>query len=290
MNLSKLVRFSRPIGIEYTCQPLIKKLPLSKWGEWWEKYRRYYEAAYEDAGHNADGLGESIACDPACVEHSSGILRTWKQARDFFERATTTAASVGLGWRDDHIGGGGHIHMSKFTAEQAANMLIDAVCRPYLQMACLNACDQHNAKPLLDAVKAVCEPAPYIKSACWHWSRYRTFCRNSQLDMKRWHLTLRPAHRTIEWRAFDAAADWEIQELQIALYQRYADYATQRTTPLDMPTIRHFRRVACDIDASVAGFRHLIEHELELPWLSYSWMVERNLIPNVEVRKNREIT
>jgi len=88
---------------------------------------------------------------------------------------------------------------------------------------------------------------------------------------------------TIEWRAFDSAADWEIQRCHLRMVQRYVQKIKQLTSRLPVP--KQFCSDAWTLDQAVKGFRRFVVSHLELDWQDYEWMVERNL----EVRfKERE--
>lgn len=99
---------------------------------------------------------------------------------------------------------------------------------------------------------------------------------------------------TLEWRAFDAAHDWSMQEGQMAFIQRYAAKVLSGAYPPAPFTknlsraerekvLREFRGYyAKDIDRCIRDFKDLIVRGLELPWKRYKFYVDMNLVPCFE--------
>jgi hypothetical protein len=293
IDITKNVRFTRPIGVELTLLPIGRKdfseFKKDRRSVWYgdralQRLLMGYRAAHIKNGLEIPG---DLHIDPGCVENSSPILRSWAQTQAWYEQAMDLAESAGLGWRNDWPAGGGHIHMGIPTYGQAWKLVSDMLYRPYVAWACLTPSDTCNASPLFPAFEAeFARKQNHVKqSHRWRmgWSL------NGMLDVKKWCLTLRPGLHTVEWRAFDSAATWEIQSLQIALYQRYAQKVLSQPL-VRIPTqglIDTLNNSWKDLDWCVDQFKHFIEEFLELPWSEYSWLVDRNLAPRHEAKMKK---
>lgn len=101
--------------------------------------------------------------------------------------------------------------------------------------------------------------------------------------------------KTVEWRAFDAAASWEEQEAAIAFYQRFMDWTDKLSAKENDGSFRteYLKAKKADITLApgslratfrknmplcVKNFKHLID-QLELPWDDYEWLIDVNLKP-----------
>lgn len=263
-------------------------------------YSRRDSPSYDRCSNRArvsSRLQGFIGVDPQVVEHSSPILRSWTHARRWYHHAVGRAAQVGLTtFREDHVGGGGHIHLGS-TLEQAHKMLCDSYYRPYLAWACLSPFDEYNAKPAhragFELTRLVTHRQDILKAT--DWSSAHTA--KTALSETQCVGFLRPQYRyeTVEWRAFDSAADWSIQECQLALALRYHQYVGKNdlmSLPCKGQRAKSVIHLLNDFSLVTAerDFREFITHDLELPWKSYSWMVERNLQPRVKKFMERGLT
>lgn len=241
------------------------------------------------------GIG-NLTTDPGCVEWPSPILRSWKQAQEWYEFATSHAAAVGLTpFRDGYMGGGGHIHMGKLSMPLICDMFRDMVFRPYLSWALLDPNDDINGQALLTKGygNTYCEQASALNSQLAHVAADAPFgfIERTYEDDRCHILSSRREYETVEWRAFDSAADWSIQRQQIAIYQRYvalflkSQYRCYGFSKdwLQRDVIDYLASWK-DLNKCIRAFRDFIMNDLELPWPEYKWFVERNLEPKFKNR------
>lgn len=283
MNLSKEVRWATQIGIELTfVKKDVKDMGDRRWGvpKWNQEAACVLKGRLDTKGVRYFNCGT----DPGCVEVSSRILRGWGSTKKWYEAVCAEADKLDLTtFHPKVMGGAGHIHMGGMKFPMAVSMLRDMAARPYVGWALLDPNDDINANSLASASSHSLFGCAFKK----RFSSYDYLYRNTVLT---WNGT----YKTVEWRAFDAAADWEIQEQQVAIVQRYAALFKERDYyvhgyPSDQLERGRFLtewrdKYKKNLDLSIRGFREFIEHDLCLPWADYEWFVERNLVPKLTKR------
>lgn len=277
MSLSERVKWTTQIGIEHTMihsRGRVRRSMEDKQLAAWDKARNIH--GYD--AHEKIGSITSDFCD--VLEFSSPILRSWKQAEQWYHDVHELVEGLNVTpFREGHVAGCGHIHIGNLTKQNKLNLFADVQSRPYLSWAMIDPVDDINAKTMLYH-KAVEE--------LWDASR-RTKSESLEYDM--WFLMLKSnilryddCLDTIEWRAFDSAADWEIQQSHIAFIQRYVALIKKLKTRIhpiqhnDDEFLNRYKKV----DICVREFKEFITRTLELSWNEYSWYVDRNLIPKLK--------
>lgn len=267
--LQRLVPFAKPQGIELTLLPPVRRLREMQPVD----VDDYYWGIPEEETYLAKRMlintpyAGTVYADLGCVEVPSPILRSWGEAEQFYNTVTKRLARIKLRpYRgDDWEGGGGHIHTGELCKFERWAWFTQMQRRPYIAWTCISAVDDINAKSL-NGSKYL---HTLIKRGCF------------KID-KGYCIVERRSLPTIEWRAWDAAADWEIQELQLAFVQRYAAWCAA-VGPVEPLTGKE--NLACygfyhsDYKACARAFKNFVVDDLQLPWRKYAWLVKRNLWP-----------
>lgn len=281
-SLSKLVDWATPCGIEHTWlvldgrkrvitnQQLINARVSPAKDSVTDK-DPWQPSKHEDFNHKGylTGLRTNgiLTADPQCLEHSSPVLHNWEIARKWFEFSCDIARRNNCRpFVYNNVAGGGHIHLGSLTKLTIRKLFRDMVGRPYVTWACIDPVDDINAQPL-----------------CSHTWAIKALMAGGGDELSSRSLILRYSHLydTLEWRAFDSAADWEIQELQLALVHRWVQRVKRKKIkPVD-PRWPGLQFEEWTLDRAVKCFRNWVVDELELPWRSYEWMIERNMEPRM---------
>jgi hypothetical protein len=222
----------------------------------------------------------------------------------------------------------GHIHI-EMTEFEAALMHSDIVSRPYLTWVMATPNGSKFCKPLARSLGKANEPIPRLWQAgagfidrgerlsadsvaydirrAWIGFDHRNEeyaeqlgeCTKNSYNLTRDRFSVAPynvLYGTLEWRAFDAAADWDEQEAHIAFIQRYVDVILTKTQKFAcMPWGNGIKKAAHqkvmkatidayrnDKDRCAREFKEFIVNTLELPWKRYEWLLARNLDPAFE--------
>lgn len=300
MNFEQ-VPFKKQIGIELTFVPM--------------RPDSYHLNSYWDNGLRWPGFGvpswslltsrlrskaktlkvpgySKIYQDPGCVEFPSPILRSWEQAKSWYEQAVAAAEKVQLTpYEESQEGGCGHIHMGGLSDMQRRHVIVEAYKHPYLSwfFASPNGsayCRSIAGQFVTDGKSSLyCSAASRSlfdnldTPATYYDNRPRIFGR---LAGKTCILSNRP--NTLEWRAFDAAADWDEQASMIGFYQRFVDYSQSanagRFADLSPDLMPHKLLLLYRYNAElcIKGFKRLIA-AMGLDWADYKHLVKLNLRP-----------
>lgn len=271
-DLQATTKFHKNIGIELTFVPARynKAMDNNNWHSKWADLAHLYRQKC----YNADMTNcMYISRDPGCVEYPSPILKSWKEAEEFYKKATAIAKTMGLTtFHPKQEGGMGHIHMG-MTRTQAGMIMSDIALRPYLGwiLSSPNGSNYCQSLKNVGVQMAVSDPGHSINNSRYVITNYNTM------------------YRTLEFRAFDAADSWETQEEHIAFYQRYSawainQYRQEHGTPkkvIQYPSDAKINSVYNSFyeskDKCIKDFKDLIVNKLELPWDRYEWYIERNL-------------
>jgi hypothetical protein len=287
-SLAKLVPWRFPLGIELTFVPA-KYDPVMDGNYWhndWVKAARRFKRAA--AKMDVTMLFDSIYTDPGCVEAPTIPLLSWKEARFTWHTAQAVAKRAGLvSWEEHQETGMGHIHAGIKMAEAKAIQL-DLVHRPYLTWIFAtpngsNSCGNFTRGRIL-LVKKGDYGLNSDKDAISSW-RGGDPWRDYPEDGPRHE----SHHPHLEFRAFDSAADWRMQEEHLAFIQAYYAHCIDnpRPWPKKTPFVgnyyaeKEWQRYRLNKTLCISEFKQLID-TLGLPWDRYSWYIERNLDPAFE--------
>jgi hypothetical protein len=332
MNLQD-ISFKRNIGIELTFVPKVihKKLDANPSHRGWEVIARIYKQNCKVLEPTLTGINK-IAEDYGCVEYPSPILKSWEEVQSWWTRATRVADLTSLtSFHPKQEGGMGHIHIA-VKQEEAVAIIADLAARPYLgwifatpngSAYCKSVLSSYITKGLNpgfsfpvknEKLKRISvnyvntnEPPLYTD---YYWNdtvdeNMKTVLEGPfMLKANRWIANddrfmvacYRPTFGTLEWRAFDAAADWEIQEEHVAFLQHYIAVILEKQKQYPaVPFIKGMRRAAqrrtfsamreqyrSNFDLCVQDYKALIVNTLGLPWNRYEWYIDRNLKPAFE--------
>lgn len=250
-----------------------------------------------------EGPKGQLCRDPGCVEWSTPVLKSWAQAKTAWEYGHTLADMFGLVEEHDRVAGGmGHIHVSCTDRKVEHAILADIYCRPYVAWAfshpsCVQFC---NPQYLANAVP----PLGLKAEEGYETNKYSDINAVSQLAEHKFGTTR--SGRTLEFRVFNMAPDWDTQYLHLAFAQRYVEFMTDKVnsgkiTPClsarvtkrgewpynysdaDQEMFYGFQQIVHQSYSNTLGrcvreFRQLIE-QLGLPWSHYQGFVDQNLRP-----------
>lgn len=220
---------------------------------WKDLFATHKIASIIDAGESwamdKEHLINNFGCDPYCIEVSSAILRDWARCKQFF---TETHAFLRkfklLAFSDEICGTGGHIHVGIKDAREALKVKRLMLNHPEAMFAFCHPCDDHH--PLENIYKN---------------DVYYLYTAEVAEDGRRCPIAYRQFHTTVEFRMFDVAQTWEMQEEHMAFAQAFVEYAMthpQKTLLYrDDINRRTFKEHA-------ANFEKLIRM-LKLPWNRY---------------------
>ncbi len=282
--------YFRQIGIELTFVTKKFNKPMNDevWNDGWDSYCKKYKDQCKN--ENMDETWR-ITIDAGCVEHPSPILKSWKESQQWYEKALSIGSKVGLTpYHELQEGGMGHIHMA-MTTQEALIMVADMMSRPYLTWILATPNGSHFCQSFLhyytradgfwgDAIRPL-----NLKKIGTNSTFSRTI---AGFPQSRFVLAnYNDSFGTLEFRAFDAADSWEMQEEHIAFYQRYVHKIlsnSDRHFPVPYNSkkgIQHLKSMLDgyrdDKDRCIRDFKHLIVDTLELPWDRYSGYVDQNL-------------
>jgi hypothetical protein len=240
----------------------------------------------EESPSTTKDLVMEVARDPGCVETPTRVLTSWKDAKDVWQKIMKVADSVDLAPRDtggDAETGMGHIHAS-MNVRQAKAVMMETLHRPYLSwiFATPNGSEYCGNLSLGHIRLQKNDPnGPFLNDSKSCIMTWRSECGSWDSNHGNPHL---------EWRAFDAAETWRMQEEHIAFLQAY--YSWINKNPRAWPTgldcmdddyaaaVRHI--YAHDMELCIREFKDLIINKLKLPWNRYSWYLNFNLKPAFE--------
>jgi hypothetical protein len=196
--------------------------------------------------------------DIGVVEWPSPILKSMRGAKVWFNTTERWAKFCGItAFHENWPGaGGGHIHVDAGPDKNLAfNVMTQSRLHPYVFWACITANDNINAQ--------VIPKVPVIGKSTTH----------------RGALQYRNELNTLEWRAWDSAATWEIQQLQLKLTHRFIEYLYKNPCDVTTPDIQKAHTYyAGHVKRCVKAFKTLVEM-LGLCWDDYEWLIARNLVP-----------
>jgi hypothetical protein len=205
--------------------------------------------------------------DPYCVEVSSTILKDWKSLKKFFTLIDTFCAKEGLlRFSDEICGTGGHIHIGVSGAEEACYIKRLMLNHPEAMFAFCNPCDDsHNLENLTKD-----QMLNHLKyQEIYGDTLYTTVDIRGQ---KAYPIAYRTDHDTVEFRMFDVAQTWEMQEEHMAFAQAFVEYALKHPLKNTKKLLYQNQVKARSVQDHCNNFMALIE-QLNLPTKRYKWYI-----------------
>lgn len=306
MNFEHEVDFKNPIGIELTFLPMNPKPIHHKNFNWfmahepgsWTSLTQALKTAAK--ARNVPGY-RKIYTDPGCVEFPSPILKSWPEAKEWYGQALAAAEVVSLTpYEESQEGGCGHIHMGSLSKHEKSQVYVEAYKRPWLSWAFASP----NVSKYCRSIAAMIIEAMNDRHSGGSYYTYTSHGGFERFGNRKFsnvdsyiHATLTVKYgllsnrtKTLEWRAFDSASDWDEQASMIAFYHRFVAYSKAandgKFSSLDKALTPHkvkqmFHK---DIKACVKDFKKLIS-QLELSWADYEHLIKLNLEPAFEFGK-----
>lgn len=292
----------------------------------WKQLTALYIAYANAAGLKGTGR---IHVDYGCVEFPSPILRSWEQARSWYTDAMGVAELAHVTpYEETQEGGCGHIHMGNVNDKLRRKFLIEVWKRPWLTWAFVSPNVNWYARSVDRALEGNYPSYRRFTNVPPHFHMLRYLQYYESRLIQAWFsaqevqdnyegfytaidasilksvfagvfgwksVITRFTDKTVEWRAFDAAASWEEQEAAIAFYQRFMDWTDKLSAKENDGSFRteYLKAKKADITLApgslratfrknmplcVKNFKHLID-QLELPWDDYEWLIDVNLKP-----------
>lgn len=279
------------IGIELTFLPkrVTKEMERNNWDERWDELTQEYRKLAVSCDMPR---AEKIYQDPGCVEYPSPILQNWKTAEKWYEAATSLGRMLDLEpFQENQASGMGHIHMG-IPRHLRGEIVHGIIERPYLTWAFAGPYNHDYCfTPMLhiiDALKIDRLTHHYhidycIQRAETRLARMFTGADESTHVSHRYMPALRVQsdNPTLEWRAFDAAADWEMQEEHIMFTQAMVIFfKNNKQSQLNMSDLFNSHMTHTNnFELCAEKFEKFITKDLKLDWGRYSWYVDRNLEP-----------
>lgn len=272
-----LAPWKTQIGIELTFLPKVvtKEMEEDLWHDNWDALT----TQYRDLAKAADlPNSEQIYTDPGCVEYPSPIIKDWKTAKQWYQCATKIGQALDLApFRENQASGMGHIHIGGRTPTERGKLAEEIIRRPYLGWAFAGPYNQKYCYSVTHTLYS-------DRHSCYMQKCLRAI-RYGDNGATQFYSTIKgmPGFKlralgTLEWRMFDAAADWEMQEEHIAFIQALVSWVDR--TPTEKMTLSEIKDIVNKtkkLDFCIKEFKNFIVNELKLPWHRYEWYVERNL-------------
>jgi len=209
-----------------------------------------------------------LGTDPCCMEFSSAPTQRWDQLKRFFTLSDTFLEREGCLRHSDYIcGPGGHIHV-QLTPKQIFKVRRQLLNQPWVMMAFADPSDDQH--PLENASHASfhrkAHRAPFYP--LYRPWRQRHTERGWSNDKAGVPIAYRDfgEHSTAEFRLFDSAQTWTMQEEHMAFAQAFCEWAIYRRKP-DVLMSAEDVSMLTESEA-IGGFKDLIR-TLGLPWSRY---------------------
>lgn len=193
--------------------------------------------------------------DPGCVEVSSAILTGWDQLNEFYHKVDGLCEDLGLiRWVEEQCGSGGHVHIGIKDSSEAQKVRQLMLNHP-------------------EAMFAFCSPSDSYHGLLNTRQKSSDVYTSSQAEsMKAGPIAYRRCYETVEFRMFDIAQTWEMQEEHMAFAQSFVEHAIKN------PVARRDLISSNEVNSRKVkdhnrNFENLIRM-LKLPWRRYSRYVE----------------
>ena len=204
--------------------------------------------------HANNELIANVGQDPYCYEVSSAPLYNWKSLKKFFTVTDAFLDQFGLlRFSNEVCGTGGHIHVSINDDKEATMIQRLMLNHPEVMFAFCHPCDDHHELKNIAKRKFKTD------------GQYTIYRHEYAEDSKSGPIAYRGCYGTVEFRLFDVAQTWEMQEEHMAFAQAFVRHAlkTPQKTLLFKEDVQ-----ARTVKEHVNNFRQLVK-TLELPWERY---------------------
>lgn len=244
--------------------------------------RRRVQLAHQHFGlrRREHPLIRTWSIDPCCIEVSSQPLNHWRDLHAFFKLADTYLDESGLKRHSDVIAGtGGHVNLG-LTPEEIFHTQQLLLNHPWVMMAFADPRDdQHPLENRSNMDERQNVPGMNLTPPLYR--RFSARCSHDYVEdwisLKNRHpIAYRDDPCRAEFRFFDIAQTWGMQEEHVAFAQAFAHYAS-------MHPVRSLKRlmsqeavVGLTLEECLQGFQRTV-HMLGLPWSRYRWYAENNL-------------
>jgi hypothetical protein len=218
-------------------------------------YEIVYDLLVPQFERENEHLLNDFGTDVDCIEVSSAVLTSWDMLKEFYHKVDGICDDLGLiRWSEEICGTGGHVHIGVedgYAAQKVRRLMLN---HP-------------------EAMFAFCNPSDF-RHGLENTGRGRSTIytqENAPCD-KSGPIAYRSYYSTVEFRMFDIAQTWEMQEEHVAFAQRFVDHALNH--PADKKTLLSKNEVeARDVQDHSENFEKLIRM-LKLPWRRYRDYVE----------------
>jgi hypothetical protein len=290
------------IGIELTAMPDLTAGERSSFGD---SAASYLARLVRDLLRYKKQKTNDVDRDVKAVEVSSEPLKTWGEAKKFYDTVTDAFSRFGLKSHvEDTISGGGHIHVGGMSTKDMVNTMRDIQNRPYLNWIFNDPDDQttHSyAKDLQDIDSKMKKLAPEVnmemlrafgrlestgKSALLFYGKNEGVSPEWLPNDKRRMVRLKHhgyndddvKEYTFEFRFLQTPLDWKEQQAHLEFVLRYINWVKETYKDKDaVVTVDTTAKVkAFTEERSVLEFRALLK-ELKLPEEPYARMLLENL-------------
>ena len=252
-----------------------------------------------------DGPKGCLSSDPGCVEWSTPVLRSWKEAKAAWEYGHMLAEMFGLREEVEHLGGGmGHIHIACTDDQVIKAIKTDMFFRPYVAWAfchpsAIHFCSPAYLRPLSVPIGLGIIPNQNLQTM-------KFIDVNITIQYPSSAYGTRNSSKTLEFRFFNSADSWEEQYRNLAFVQRYVQFMTEKVKQkrqLPCASAKHEnwdRRIhhslrylvrtqyEDDVERCAREFKEFIE-VLGLPFEDYESLINENLRPQFEWGKKGPI-
>ncbi len=236
--------------------------------------------------------------DSYCVECPSKPFKKWGDIKKFYDNYSKLMLDIGLLPHNGKISsGGGHIHIGGLKTAHMVNLMRDVQNKPWLMWTFNEPDDNTSANSFTDDLTGIsdklkkaamtinADPILFADEISSQGAAALVFYGNPEFADTGWlpddkgkALRYATAHHTLEFRFFEAPANWEEQEAQLRFVHAYVTYIDKtyknkqvELTVTTMGELTAFKRQECEI-----AFRALLD-TLDLPHAPYERMIKENL-------------
>lgn len=241
-ELIKTVPWVTKIGHEMTFMPK-KKFSERMWKAFTKSYRTsaeesergeyfqhlyYLEDDFSDMINKKKIHRDCCSTDDHCIEISSEPIKNWKSFISWNNKVRAIADNVGLTPEIEDFGGGmGHHHIDAQNDDVRDFLFRFLAERPYLAWIFTHPSDVQNAQSIAQWFLAFKDVRD---------SRFTAFAVDEAYPGGRGAM-MTCRNDTIEWRAFDAAIDIEMQIEHTSFLQALVGYAKKNATNCEYETV-----------------------------------------------------
>lgn len=213
-------------------------------------------------GRNHSDVVKRFGFDQMCVEVASQKLKNWASLEKFFRLCDDYLEKTGMyvRYHEDCGGTGGHIHVNIHSSEEAGHFQRVMMLHPEAMFAFAHPSDSQHGLLHRNAI-----------------SRDNI---HRGIIGKSGPLAYRPEYGSVEFRLFDVAQTWEMQEEHMAFAQSFIRYAQKTVLPEKLPTRENIENTT--VEKHTKNFEKLIK-KLGLPWKRYDFYVH-NIVTRFEQR------